>query len=75
MENKTALERLDEKIGHLLQKCEELKNENEMMRNEVVTLKAEAEIRDAEIDKLLDENSKKDIEIEEIVNKIESILS
>ncbi len=75
MENQTALERLNEKIMQLLQKCEEFKDNNEVMQNEIITLKAESEIKDAEIEKLLEENSKKDIEIEEIVNKIESILS
>jgi len=74
MENQTALEKLDERIDQILQKCENLKNENEILRNELVTVKAEGEIKDAEIEKLIEENSKKDIEIEEIVNKIESIL-
>jgi chromosome segregation ATPase len=74
MENQTALERLDERITQILQKCEDLKHENETLRNELVTAKAEGEIKDAEIEKLLEENSKKDLEIEEIVNKIESIL-
>jgi len=74
MENQTTLERLDERITQILQKCEDLKYENETLRNELVTVKAEREIKDAEIEKLLEENSKKDLEIEEIVNKIESIL-
>jgi cell division protein FtsB len=45
------------------------------MRNELTTLKAESEIKTQEIAKLSDENAMKDLEIEEIVNKIESILS
>jgi len=47
---------------------------NEMMRNELVTLKAESAMKDQEIEKLSDANAMKDLEIEEIVNKIESIL-
>ena len=74
MENQTALEKLNEKITQILQKCESLRNENEIMRSELVTLKAEREIKDAEIEKLQQQNSEKDQEIEEIVNKIESIL-
>jgi len=74
MENETVLERLDAKISQIIQKCEDLKNENEIMRSELMTLKAEREIKDAEIEKLIEENSMKDLEIEEIVNKIESIL-
>ncbi|QOP46296.1 hypothetical protein [Sulfurimonas paralvinellae] len=74
MENRTALERLDERITQIVQKCEDFTQENETLRNELVTVKAECEIKDAEIEKLLEQNSKKDLEIEEIVNKIESIL-
>jgi len=74
MENQTTLERLDERINQILQKCENLKDENELLRNELVTVKAEREIKDAEVEKLMEENSKKDLEIDEIVNKIESIL-
>ncbi|WP_456390853.1 hypothetical protein [Hydrogenimonas sp.] len=74
MENQTVLEKLDQKIDQVLQKCQELKNENEVLRNDVVRLKAEKELKDTEIEKLMDENSMKDLEIEEIVNKIESIL-
>ena len=46
-----------------------------MLRNELMTLKAEREIKDQEIERLSHENAQKDMEIEEIVNKIESILS
>ncbi len=74
MQNQSVIERLDEKINQILQRCESLKNENEMMRNDLVTLKAEYEIKDAEIEKLIRANNEKDQEIEEIVNKIESIL-
>jgi len=74
MQNQSVIERLDEKINQVLQRCESLKNENEMMRNDLVTLKAEYEIKDAEIEKLIRANNEKDQEIEEIVNKIESIL-
>jgi len=74
MENQTVLEKLDAKISQMIQKCEDLKNENEIIRSELVTLKAQQEIKDAEIEKLMEENTMKDLEIEEIVNKIESIL-
>ena len=45
-----------------------------MIRNELITLKGEREIKTQEIQKLSEENAMKDLEIEEIVNKIESIL-
>ncbi|ADN09791.1 hypothetical protein [Sulfurimonas autotrophica] len=74
MDNQTTLNKLSEKVSYILQEYHALKGENEMMRNEIVTLKADCELKKQEIEKLHEENAKKDIEIEEIVNKIESIL-
>jgi cell division protein ZapB len=74
MDNQTTLEKLSEKVSDILQQYHSLKNENEVMRNELVTLKAEKEIKNQEIERLSEENAIKDLEIEEIVNKIESIL-
>ena len=74
MENLTTIEKLSEKVSEILQKYHALRGENEMMRNELTTLKAERAIKNQEIDKLSEENAMKDLEIEEIVNKIESIL-
>jgi len=74
MENQTMIERLDVRIDQILEKCKNLKNENEVLRNEIVTLRAEKEIKDAEVEKLIEDNSMKDLEIEDIVNKIESML-
>ena len=75
MQERTNLEKLNEKVGFMLQKHHELKGENEMMRNELITLRSQSEIKDGEIVRLSEENAMKDLEIEEIVNKIESILS
>ena len=74
MEEKTTLEKLDEKVSQILQQHHALKDENESLRTEIVALKSEKEIRDQEITRLTDDNTMKDLEIEEIVNKIESIL-
>ena len=74
MDNQTTLDRLSEKVSHILQEYHTLKGENEMMKSEIVTLKADCELKNQEIEKLVEENAKKDIEIEEIVNKIENIL-
>lgn len=75
MEEQSALQRLSQKVSQIVQDMHALKEENELLRNEVVTLRAQNETKDLEIERLGDENSLKDIEIEEIVNKIESILS
>jgi len=74
MENQTTLERLGDKVTQILQQYENAKSENETLRNEVITLKAEKEARDQEIVRLSDDNAMKDLEIEEIVTKIENIL-
>ncbi len=74
MQNQTSLEKLSDKVSQILQKYHAVKGENELLRNELVQEKAQMELKDQEIEKLTQENAKKDLEIEEIVNKIESIL-
>jgi chromosome segregation ATPase len=74
MQNQTTLEKLDEKVSEILKQYHELKSENETIRNELITIKGQREIQNQEIDKLTEQNTMKDLEIEEIVNKIESIL-
>jgi len=74
MENQTTIEILSDKVSQILQKHNAMQNENEMLRNELVTLKAQSEAKGQEIEKLTEQNVMKDLEIEEIVNKIESIL-
>ena len=74
MENQTTIEILSDKVSQILQKHNDMQGENEMLRNELVTLKAQSEAKSLEIEKLTEQNVMKDLEIEEIVNKIESIL-
>ena len=74
MEEQSVLDKLDEKVSQILERQISLKGENEAMRNELITLRAQCELKDGEIEKLSDANSMKDLEIEEIVSKIESIL-
>jgi chromosome segregation ATPase len=74
MENQTNIEKLNTKVVEILQQYNSLKSENENLRNELVSLKAQKELKDQEIEKLIEDNTQKDIEIEEIANKIESIL-
>lgn len=74
MQEKSSIEVLSDKVSEVLQQLNNLKEENELLRNEVVTLKGEQEIKSQEIEKLTQLNAQKDQEIEEIVAKIESIL-
>jgi len=70
----TIIEQLNEKIDAMVSRYDVMKNENEGLRNEVASAKAQSEAKDTEIRKLEDENALKDIEIEDIVKKIESAL-
>lgn len=74
MQEQSILDKLDEKVSQILERHNSLKGENETIRNELITLKAQCELKDVEIDKLSEANAMKDLEIEEIVSKIENIL-
>ena len=72
---RTCSKKLKEKINAMVSRYENMKNENESLRTEVMNAKAQSEAKDAAITRLEDENALKDIEIEEIVKKIESALT
>lgn len=77
MENRQAhnlVDRLGDKVSQVMHQLQEFKGENEQLGNEVMTLKAQNEAYRAQIARLEEENAAKEREIEEIVNKIESIL-
>ena len=75
MQNETPISTLNDKISQIIEKYNSLKEENDKFKMELITLKAEKEVKAQEIEKLLEENVMKDLEIEEIVNKIETMLS
>mgnify|MGYP002266589733 CR=1 FL=1 len=70
----TIIEQLNEKIDAMVARYETMKNENSALQNEVASVKAQSEAKDTQIRKLEEENALKDIEIEDIVKKIESAL-
>ncbi|MDF1879939.1 hypothetical protein JHD50_01255 [Sulfurimonas sp. MAG313] len=70
----TTIEQLNEKIDAMVTRYETMKNENETLRMELISCKGQSEAKDATINKLEEENALKDIEIEEIVKKIEIAL-
>ncbi len=75
MENRPVIDRLGEKIDEVVARLKRLEEENVRLRNEIVALKAQSEAKDAQISKLSDELAMKDLEIEEIIGKIEAMLS
>ncbi len=70
----TTLQKLSGKVIEIVEKYQVLDQEVGRLREEAEVLRAANVQKDAEIDRLKEENSMKDLEIEEIVNKIESIL-
>ncbi len=74
MENLSLIDKLSDKIDALLAKLKHLEEENSRLRNEVVSLKAQSEAKDAQIAKLNEELAMKDLEIEEVIGKIEAML-
>ena len=74
MQNQTILARLNEKVSTIVEQYNSLKEDNEALRIELVKIKAEGEIKNQEIEKLIEQNVRKDAEIESIVDKLESIM-
>ena len=65
---------LTDKINELLERYNELKETNESLRNELVSVKAQNEAQKNEIARLEDELKTKNVESEDIAKKIESEL-
>ena len=74
MENKTILEELDSKITLVLEKYEILKEENRLLKESIaLNRETEAELR-KEILKLREEEELKELEIEDIAQRINQAL-
>lgn len=65
---------LTDKINELLERYNELKETNESLRNELVSVKAQNEAQKNEIARLEDELKTKNVESEYIAKKIEAVL-
>ena len=74
MEELSVMDRLSEKVSQILQQYHELQSENEVLQGEMVSLREENEVYVSQVTQLEEEIAGKEQEIEEIVNKIESIL-
>jgi len=71
----SVVELLSKKIDEVLARIKAVEEENSNLRNEIVALKAQNEAKDAQIAKLDEELVMKDLEIEEVIGKIETMLS
>ncbi len=74
MQESTTLEKLSQKVSQMLRNYDELRMENLELKEQVELLASENITKDASVTQMQDELIEKDREIEEIVNKIESIL-
>ncbi|WP_300367832.1 hypothetical protein [Hydrogenimonas sp.] len=74
MENIPVIEQLAKKIDEIVARLKTLEEENSRLRNELVSVKAQNEAKDVQIGKLTEELTMKDLEIEEVIGKIEAIL-
>lgn len=74
LHNPTLIERLTTLTTQLIDKHNVAANEIKALQEEITTLRASLKTKDDEISQLSDELLEKDIEIEAIVSKIESLL-
>jgi len=70
-----TVSKLVEKVNDLLGRFENLKLQNDTLRKEVMTLKAGNEAKDIQITKLQEDLRSKSIEEDDMLGKIEEILS
>lgn len=69
-----VLDKLGGKVTQVVAELRSLREENETLKNDLMSSRAQNEASKAHIDRLEADNAAKEREIEEIVNKIESIL-
>ncbi len=66
---------LSGKVQDLLSRYEEVCEQNESLRQELISVKAQNEAKDVQINKLQEDLQLKEMESEEIFGKIEAVLN
>jgi len=74
MQESTTLQKLSQKVSEMLKNYDELRIENALLKEQVEALTSENSAKEAVVTRMQDDLIEKEREIEEIVNKIESIL-
>lgn len=74
MQESTTLEKLSQKVSQMIRNYDELRIENAQLKENFELLALDNVAKEAAVTQMQDELTEKDREIEEIVNKIESIL-
>jgi len=75
MRNQTALEELSAKVMLLIEKYNKTKDEHDNLVNQIESLKKIIEEQKLEITKLKEEDELKNMEIEELTQKITKLLA
>ena len=73
-ENDKVLNTLTDKVNDLLAKYNEICEDNEALRNELISVKAQNEAKTNQILRLEEELRDKNVESDDIVRKIEAVL-
>ena len=74
MQNPTALEKLDSSVSQILNRYKQLQKQLKALQDENRELKLDAQLHTKRIGELEDSNALKELEIQEIVAKIETML-
>jgi len=74
LKEEVTVNKLSEKVNDLLVRFEDMKAQNDTLRQEVVTLKAQNQAKNTQIEKLEEDLMNKDIESDDIFSKIEEVL-
>ena len=74
MENKTTVENLHHKVSNILEQYQILKEKNEALTANMLTMSQKLEEKTKELDKRIEDDAMKDLELEDIIVKIENIL-
>jgi cell division protein FtsB len=74
LKEEVTVNNLADKVNDLLVRFEDMKSQNDRLRQEVVTLKAQNEAKNLQIEKLEEDLMNKNIESDDIFSKIEEVL-
>jgi cell division protein ZapB len=74
MEQKSPFDLLAERVDALLVRMEDLERQNEELKKELLTCRTAAKGMEEELQRLKEELIVRDLEIEEIIKKIETYL-
>ena len=74
LKEEVTVNKLADKVNDLLVRFEDMKSQNDRLRQEVVTLKAQNEAKNIQIEKLEEDLMNKNIESDDIFIKIEEVL-